>query len=206
MATTKNSLIEDEDLQSWYTSLNTIISNYGPDTINQLSVPADNEEASASHINDFLNKITEMKQDEYLGSIEEIYPSYSLVNKGDLILSNIGKILEDSVGPNYLGRIKCRNKAIYSHGACSHGTNSHGTNSHGTNFLHAKKNGYSNYFLCRTMNSSDNTHFHVGGFNTHGMYTANATCPHTTCSYTTCTHSTNSHGGGMDILNSKTTA
>lgn len=206
MATTQGSFIEDEDLQSWYRSLNTIIANYGPSTMSQLTVPGANEQAQASHINNFLNKMTEMKADEYLGSVSNIYPTYSLVNKGDIIQSNIGKILQDSTGPNYLGKIKCRNKAIYSHTTCSHGTNSHGTNSHGTNFLHAKRNGYSSYFLCRTMSGSDNSHFHVGGFNTHGMYTANGTCGHGTCAHTPCSHSTNSHGGGMDILNSKTTA
>jgi hypothetical protein len=56
------------------------------------------------------------------------------------------------------------------------------------------------------MNGSDNSHFHVGGFNTHGMYKTNGTCGHGTCAHSPCSHSTNSHGGGIDILNSKTTA
>jgi hypothetical protein len=29
--------------------------------------------------------MTEMKADEYLGSVSNIYPTYSLVNKGDII-------------------------------------------------------------------------------------------------------------------------
>ena len=156
MATTQGSPILDEDLQSWYTSLNTIISNYGGGAISQLTVPGNNEKASASHVNNFLNKMTEMKADEYLGSVTSIYPTYSIVNSGTLIQSSIGTLLANATGSNYLGKIKCRNKATNANasnqnstnantacgsGACGSGTCSSGSNQHGTKQNSNKQNG-----------------------------------------------------------------
>ena len=154
MATSQGSPILDEDLQSWYTSLNNIISTYGGGVISKLTVPGDNETAKVSHINNFLNKMTEMKNDSYLGSVQSIYPSYSIVNSGTLIQSNIGTLLSNSTGPNYLGKIKCRNNASNSNKACEHGSNAHLKKAHGTCSSGAHTHG--------THSSGDNSHESFG--------------------------------------------
>lgn len=212
MATTQGSPLQDEDLQSWYNSLNTIISNYGGGEISQLTVPADNEKAKTSHVNNFFNKMDEMKQDEYLGSVSSIYPTYSIVQSGTLIQSNIGTILSNATNSNYLGQIKCRNKATYSNTAnknetCGSGSNSFtcgsGVCSSGAcgsgfdfvgNFLHAKSNCSSSF--CKTFGATVKGH-HAQTSRTHGLYYPNTFCGSGTYSHGTNQHGTNQHGTNL---------
>lgn len=220
MATTQGSPIQDEDLKSWYTSLNNIISNYGGD-IAQLTVPGDNEKAVTAHVNNFFNKMTEMKADEYLGSVTSIYPTYSIVNSGSLIQSNIGTVLASATSDTYLGQIKCRNKATNSNASNQHGANQHttcgsstcgsgrcGSSTCGSStcgsgcsesirafFFNGNSNCTSGGYLCRTMNTGSDTFFFFArnsrGCSSQGFC---GVCTQSTKSHGTNQHGTNQHG------------
>ena len=215
MATTAGSLAQDEDLKSWYTSLNSIISSYGG-SIATLTVPGNNQKIEDTDVNNFYNKITEMKSDTYLKTQTSIYPTYSVVSSGTKIVSNVGTTMSSSVGSSYLGKIKCRNNATNSSGTCQHDTCSHSTNSNvvkgnvnkdnvnHTNSRHShgtcsnsnngnviQFNGGCYYSTCnysRNFRGTNGFWYYEQGFNSHG------TCSHSTNSNVNKSNGLNSHG------------
>mgnify|MGYP003419852365 FL=1 len=84
MAIAVGSHILSTDMRSWYTRLNTIISNYGGGMAT-LTVPAANKMAETSDVNNLLSKLNAMKADAYLGSVSSMWTAYSVVSTGQLI-------------------------------------------------------------------------------------------------------------------------
>lgn len=136
MASNTGNLTLSSDLQAWYTALNTIIQNYGGGVISQMSIPTANKEITTSDLNTYLNKMDEMKADEYLS--HGSYPSYSVTSTGSLIRAAQGTVLPDATNNTYLGRIICRNQATNTVGACNSGSKSHGSNTCGSNSCGSK--------------------------------------------------------------------
>lgn len=117
------------ELKNWYDTFNTVISNYGGN-IEQLIVPTQGK-AKPNDINNLLNKITELANEEYLGTQPSLYlTDYSVVSSGS-------KILRSSITPisntaSNLSSISCRNKISYSCGTNSCGNKSNGSDNCGT--------------------------------------------------------------------------
>lgn len=139
MAIGVGQIILSSDMRSWYTRLNTIISNYGP-SLGTLTVPNAGKIAEASDVNNVVYKLNSMKSDAYLGYDQSLYTAYSTVSVGQIITATTGTQLNTVI--TNLERIKCRNDATKANGNTnnlnghqwSQGANSHqwsqGANSH----------------------------------------------------------------------------
>ena len=143
MSVDQGNLALYSDMQYWYNTLNTILTNYGG-SLGTLSVPAQ-DKIDASDINNLKNKIDTMKQDEYLGSVSSMYTTYNVVNQGTLITATTSSQYNTLIN-NLKNTIKCRNLATNSNTTKSHGTNSHvdktnSTYSHGSNWNENNPNG-----------------------------------------------------------------
>ena len=143
MATSQGSSALYSDMQYWYNTLNTILTNYGG-SLGTLTVPSQ-DKIDASDINTLKTKIDNMKQDEYLGSVSSMYTTYSVVSQGTLITATTANQYTTLVD-NLKNTIKCRNLATNSNTTKSHGTNSHvdktnSTYSHGSNWNENNQNG-----------------------------------------------------------------
>lgn len=234
MAVTQGSKASSTDIQSWYNSLNSIISNFGGGTIGTLTVPSTNKKIEASDINNYYNKMTEMKKDTYLGNQAGLYPSYSVVSSGTKIMTNIGTVAASAVDANHLGAIKCRNQANNSNSTNSNAsknnstnansTNNNGSNSNGNHNNGSNNNSYGVFFYSgnvtnsnssrRFSNTSKGTSCSSNGTCRRSACTTNGACgAHGACGANgNCTtngacsaHGTCTQGTVIDITNSNTT-
>lgn len=188
------------DMQYWYNTLNTILTNYGGN-LGTLSVPAQ-DKIDASDINTLKNKIDAMQQDEYLGSVSSMYTTYNVVNQGTLITATTSTQYNTVIN-NLNNTIKCRNIATNSNTTKSHGTNSHvdktnttyshGNNTHSNNYHGANAAGVNGASVYFTNGACTNTRKQNG-------YDANGQNLHTSQS-----HLKNSHGTIIDITCANTT-
>lgn len=143
MSVDQGNLALYSDMQYWYNTLNTILTNYGG-SLGTLSVPTQ-DKIDASDINTLKTKIDAMKQDEYLGSVSSMYTTYNVVNQGTLITATTSSQYNTLIN-NLKNTIKCRNLATNSNTTKSHGKNSHtdktnSTYSHGSNWNENNPNG-----------------------------------------------------------------
>lgn len=190
MSITKDEKILNSDIANLYSKLNTVISNYGG-SIAKTTSPAVGDKIDNADINDLKDKVTELKNDSYLGSVSSLYLTYSVTNEGTSIApSTTITNLSTTILTN-LQKIKCRNSATNSNTNKSHGSNSHGSNPNGTrdhDFPEFIQNSISGGSICRTFRSFWN------GANFF-----------TTCTHGTRSNTVNSHKTTVDILNSLTT-
>lgn len=116
------------ELKDWYNAFNSVITNYGGEIAN-LIIPSQ-DKASPSDVNNLLNKITELANEEYLGTQPSLYiTDYSVVAQGDKIQRSAAIPINDTA--NNIVSIKCRNTVTYSCGKHNSGVNSNGTNTDG---------------------------------------------------------------------------
>lgn len=206
-----------QELKNWYAQFNTIIKNCGGGTISQLTTP-DGGLAVPADVNDVYNKITEMKNDTYLGTQADLYTTGTAVAKG-------GKITRANTTPinttaTQIQSVKCRNTTTFSNGyhtntKKSHTANSHGADSQGTKYNGEKSNGnhgnqnnakgtyagcgtnWCNNGLCYWSKQGNGAEYN--GTQSNGAWS------HTTKSNGDNTHSAKSHSTQIDILNVNTT-
>lgn len=191
------------DIDTWYNNLNNIIKNFGG-SISQLTTLTNDKKIAADDINNYFKKMDEMKQDNYLGSDQSIYPIYSLIENGSKIITQTAQIADSATNSTYLGQVKCRNNATNTntqkshsthqnvplvhgannHQAYAHGDLTHGTKTHGAHTNGAYSNGCSQSWISRSH-----------GFKSHqsGKF-RNGTCSWGGYSESTNTHSSYSHG------------
>lgn len=178
-----------EELLNLYGSLNSILSNMTNNTIATTAPVSDSagDKAVAADINNFFNKLTEMKSDANLKNAT--YPSYSLVSSGTKITTAIKTTMTSAVSSAYLGSVVCNNKATNKNGTCGSGTCSSGTNS---------KNGLKSNigFTARWKSDGCSSQGSMAKFG----FNSNGNCDSGTCNSGTC-----SSGTVVDLKNSLTT-
>lgn len=112
MALGQNNPIAASDVTNWYNSINSTISSFGGG-IGQLSNPAGGGVSiKATDINNLVNKLNELKRDEYLSQVS--YGSYSSVSVGQIIRASDWTGINSSI--SNLAGVKCRNRATNSDG------------------------------------------------------------------------------------------
>lgn len=180
------------DIGTLYTNLNTVISNYGGSIAQLTSTPVVGDQVDDSDINDLKDKVTELKNDEFLGTESNLYLTYSITNEGTVLIpSTTIDNLETTILTN-LQKIKCRNTANNSNVQNTHGSNSHTTCSNTFN-----SNGFRD-FIANSFDSGG----HCGRFGSKKSFGKkdHGTNTHGTRSNTYKTNTT-----VKDILNSLTT-
>ena len=207
------------ELKQWYSTFNTVIKNYSGGTISELATP-DGGAVIPSDINALYDKITAMKNDEFLGTQPTYYSTFTKVAQGELVERTDATPVIDTA--TKIAAIKCRNTTTFTNGyhsntQKSHTTNSHGSNSHGTQGNGAKSKGthgnqnnangcnsvstcstnWCNNSLCYWGAQGNGTEYN--GTNSHGAKS------HTVKSHGDNTHSSKSHSTQIDILNVNTT-
>lgn len=161
MAVQTGSLALSSDLRSWYSTLNTIISNYSNNTT--MTLPTSYKIIAASDINTYYNKLTALKSDTYLRYAA--FPSWTAKTVGTLITPYVTSL-------GNLGSVRCKNSATNYKGSCSSGTfSSNGFFSNGSNdfggplYYHFNQtncnggcwNGYVGYYFVAYFNGSHGT-------------------------------------------------
>ena len=165
MAITQGSSLLSTDMRSWYTRLNTIISNHGGGMA-QMTVPSAGKKAEISDVNTVVYKLNDMKADAYLGNDTSLYTTYGAVTAGNLIQPSPGTQLNTVI--TNLEKIKCRNDATKTNGntntvkshSWSQGAKSNtwnqSANSNGDSYS-SKSNGYSQGFDSNGWSQSKDT-------------------------------------------------
>lgn len=206
------------ELKQWYSAFNDIIQNYGGGTISTLATP-DGGEVVPADINNLYDKITAMKNDEFLGTQPTFYDSFTKVASDTLVKRTDANPIINTA--TKIAAIKCRNTVTYTNQYNSH-TNkgnvalSHGTNSHGENGWGTDSNGYDG-----NQNNAQgyctqwgNGHWCNNGLCYWGQYGngtyGNGALSHGAKSHGTNTHGQHTHGSKSnetykDILNVHTT-
>ena len=116
------------DINSWYSALNTIITNYGGGIATIPNLSPTQKQIDAADPNKYYNKLTELQADTYLSHAN--YPVYSLRGAGNLIYPSD---IVSATGAGYLGDVRCRNDAANNSGYMSNGVRQNGKNSSGGN-------------------------------------------------------------------------
>lgn len=181
MSATKGNPLTEADLQSWYNALNSIISTYS-DGLSQLADPASvGSIIESEDINNFFNKLTEMKSDKFLGTVASLYPTYSVVSDGTIIYASSGNPMSQAISSDYLGKVVCKNTATNSSGTCNSGNKGCGTQSvatdsskktyasghHNVNhFFQSLSNGFVGGFITYTGNAKKSSGTHSSGAQT----------------------------------------
>ena len=206
-----------EELKTWYTTFNTVITNYGGGTISTLPVPANQAKVLPTDVNNMYDKIQAMKNDEFLGT-QNFYSTFTKVAQGEIVeRADATPIIETA---QKIASIKCRNTTTFTNGYHSHTTKSHTNKSHtsqsnGTQSANPKSNGnngnqnnahgtysgcstnWCNNGLCYWTQQSNGTYGQ--GTNTHGTHS------HTANSHGANSHTAKSNETQKDILNIHTT-
>lgn len=210
------------ELKEWYAAFNTVINAYSGGTIAPLTNPADGSKVLPEHINNAYDKITAMKNDEYLGTQESYYSTFTKVAQGEEITRPDAVPITDTM--KKITAIKCRNTTTFtngyhshtdkSHTAKSHGTNSHGTQGNGTksNGNHGNLNNANGCYNNKASGCSGNwcnSSLCYWGAKGDGAY-SQGTKGHGALSHTLNTHGVNDHTAKSnesqkDILNVHTT-
>lgn len=147
MALGQNNQIAASDITNWYNSINSTIRSFGGG-IGQLSNPAgDGVSIKATDINNLVNKLNELKRDEYLSQAS--YGSYSSVSVGQIIRASDWTGINSSISS--LAGVKCRNRATYTNGTssttngngvCRNGCDWNGTDGHDGMWANSCTNGW----------------------------------------------------------------
>lgn len=200
MSVNQGDLALYSDMQYWYNTLNTILTNYGGN-LGTLSVPTQ-DKIDASDINTLKTKVDAMQQDEYLGSVSSMYTTYNVVNQGTLITATTSSQYNTLIN-NLNNTIKCRNLATNSNTTQSHGTNSH-TDKTNTTYSHGSNN-----------HGNNPNGANAAGTNGASVYFQNGVCENTrkqngydsngANQNTTQQHLKNNHGTVIDITCANTT-
>lgn len=205
-----NESLSYAELKNWYDAFNTMISNYGG-SISSLSIPAQNETAKATNVNNIYNKINEFLQDEYLQTQPSLYDSdYSIVSSGSTIKRTQSTPISNTASS--ITSIKCRNKVSYScgtngSGAQSSGTQSNGSNSSGTQTNGMDSEGTKVNTRCSSGSNTNLWNFNGWGCNfnfNHNGNNSNGTNSNGTNSNSNKSNTSKSSGAIYDILNANT--
>jgi len=131
-----NEKILNTELQNWYTTVNSVATNYGGG-ITTLTTPTANKKAEATDINNLVTKITQFKNDSYLGTQPQLYNDLpTSVAAGAYIQQNLQSGMVTTI--ENLSLIKCRNAATNNntcyqqYTVAAYGTNNY-TAAYGTN-------------------------------------------------------------------------
>lgn len=157
MAISAGSTLLSTDMQSWYTRLNKVISNYGGG-ITQLSVPTAGKVVQASDLNTVVNKLNAIKSDAYLGADAWIYNTgYTTVSQGDIIWASKGSSVLTTIAR--LEAIRCRNNAWYNQGD-NNTVNKHGDANSKNNWTNSQsRNGHGNAQSRNGWGNTNNTDY-----------------------------------------------
>lgn len=127
MAVSTGNKVLYSDLTNWYTVFNNLAKNYS-NGISQLTTPASGSKISATNVNNLNAKITEFRNDYYLGTQAAWWPVGTNVTVGNLITPALTGIL--GVVSNAT-KVICKNIANNSSGTYSCGSHSNGAQSYG---------------------------------------------------------------------------
>ena len=176
----QGSLIQLSDLNDWYNTFNSFANSYGTSSM-RISMSNTTKPVAADY-NTLINIVGQYRNDEYLSTIA--WPSGSNVSAGTVMtLATAHNGIQNI--RNVQQRIRCRNKATYANENHGNGTaNSYDSYDHESFYNEGHISLSNTYYNC-----CQGRWF---GHNNNGAYT----------------HSnvTKSNGGGVDVLNSKTTA
>lgn len=179
-------IVEKSWLESIYSSINNIITNYTKE-MTTIANPT-NTKITATDVNNLFNKLKTMKNDYYLSTEPSLFVSYVSVSSGSLISTTTKNLLDTQV--ENFSSIKCKNSwtksnTLNSHGNCSHGVRNSGkvvgcSSNCGQEYQKDNEDGYIKSIVCNFD--------HV--------------CTQTCSSNGTNSHTYKSHETGIDILNS----
>ena len=109
MAFSTGSRVDYVDLQSYYQSFNTFISNYANGVISTLTIPSSGKSVQPVDVTNLNTKIQNFKSDEYLGTESSLWIPVTAPTVGDLLRASTWTNITTTI--NNMAVVKCRNKA-----------------------------------------------------------------------------------------------